>query len=527
MRRIAVVLVSVLAVLGMLAPPVLAQQPAAAPPPPPAPKVTITGFVDFVTSIYGNIQDNIITNDDDDGWYSRERGVFTLTGEIGKSKAVWAVELDFTNGQGATSNGTSANFDLDTDVAGFVETKWLYLETPITGPGSLMPFIPVATIGRFGAQPAAGHAYKPGILWSGDFPGMNLVTTWAPNVRSTLTWAQIGEALNERTAVSEDWAILASVEWDIFKGLTVKPTYAYASYDGGNTGTANLGTEQKGGFSTNAAANAPGLDTKRHYIGGDLRWTTGPFSLQPTFLYSWGTQGVIPGGAAVPAGAKREVDINTWIFDVIGGFRTGPLNLEGRFAYTPGNEASECVQQIGVAGATCQGGDDVKYFQAINPGFVYQAGWAEIQASGVDYNLVLQSGGPGVAGGPGGNFRLGQNPSYDKYGRITVALAADYSLTPALTFHAVTNIQWTAEKVDTNGALGAAGLTPASVGGARASGDDSYLGTELDLGFTYRFAPNVAFDLIGAYLWAGEARGLSGLDPEDVYKISARMRVSF
>jgi hypothetical protein len=516
----------VLAILGMLAPPVLAQQPAAAPPPPPAPKVTITGFVDFVTSIYGNIQDNIITNDDDDGWYSRERGVFTLTGEIGKSKAVWAVELDFTNGQGVPSNGTSSNFDLDTDVPGFTETKWLYLETPITGPGSLMPFIPVETIGRFGAQPATGHAYKPGILWSGDFPGVNLATTWAPNMRSTLTFGQIGEALNERTAVSEDWTILASFEWDIFKGLTLKPTYAYASFDGGNTGTANLGTEPKGGFTVNAAANAPGLDTKRHYIGGDLRWTTGPFSLQPTFLYSWGTQGVVPSGAVVPAGAKREVDINTWIFDVIGGFRTGPLNLEGRFAYTPGNKANECPNQQVVGGAVaCTGGEDINYYQPINSGFVYQAGWAELQASGIDYNLVLQSGGPGVAGGPGGAFRLGQNPSYDKYGRITLAFAADYSLTPALTFHFVGNIQWTAEKVNTDAALGAAGLAASSA--ATQGGDDSFLGHEWDLGFTYRFAPNVAFDLIGGYLFAGDARGLSGLDPENVYKVAARMRVSF
>jgi hypothetical protein len=506
--RIVAVLVSVLAVLGPLALPSFAQAPAA----PPAPKVTITGFVDFVTSIYGNIQDNIITNDDDDGWYSRERGVFTLTGEIGKSKAVWAVELDFTNGQGVASNGTSSTFDLDTDVPGFTETKWLYLETPITGAGSLMPFIPVDTIGRFGAQPATGHAYKPGILWSGDFPGVNFATTWAPNIRSTVTFAQIGEALNERTAISEDWAILASVEWDIFKGLTFKPTYAYAEYDGGNTGTANLGTEPKGGFTTNAGANAPGLDTRRHYIGGDLRWTTGPFSLQPTFFYSWGEQGVVIGGV------QREVDISTWILDVIGGFRTGPLNIEGRVAWTPGNSARDCVQAVA---GVCAGGSDINYYQSINPGFIYQAGWAEIQTSGIDYNLVLQSGGPGVAGGPGGSFRLGQNPSYDKYGRVTMALAADYSLTPALTFHFVTNFQWTSEKVDTDAALGAAGLTPTG------SGDDTFLGHEWNLGFTYRFAPNVAFDLIGAYLFAGDARGLGGADPEDVYKLSARVRVSF
>lgn len=519
MRRLAVFLVVAVVAVTFGSPAAWAQA--------PAPKVTITGFVDFVTSAYKNIQDNIVTNDDDDGWYSRERGVFTLTGEVGKSKAVFAFELDFTNGQGGpASNGTSSNFDLDTDVPGFLETKWLYAETPITGPGSLLPFIPVESIGRFGAQPAAGHAYKPGILWSGDFPGVNLVTTWAPNLRSTLTYAQIGEALsgfNAGAKVSEDRAFLASVEFDVFKGLTVKPTYAYAEYDGGNSGTANLGTEPKGGFSTNVAGGGTGLRTERHYIGGDVRWTAGGFSLQPTFIYSWGTQDVT---------ATTDVDISTWIFDVIGGYRIGPLNIEGRFAWTPGMEARECVQAIAATATTagCAGGEDINYYQPINSGFVYQAGWAEIQTSGIDYNLVSQSGGPGLAGGPGGSFRLGENPSYDKYGRITAAAAVDYSVTPALTLHFVTNWQWTAEEVDTDGVFGANGLTPTG----NNNGKERFLGHEYDVGFTYRFAPNVAFDLIGGYLFAGDARGFATAsvpggprDPEDIWKISSRIRVSF
>ena len=189
----------------MLAPPSFAQ----------APKVTINGLVEFASSVYwglgqqsqiGGMSPNQPTVDlggHKHGWYSRERGVFTITGEVGKARGVWDVELDFTNGAGnfnassqpgslttvgVAGTGTSANFDLDTDVQGAVETKWLYLEAPITGPGSLLPFIPVATIGRFGGQPLVGHDYKPGILATGDFPGVSLETTWAPNLRSTLTY---------------------------------------------------------------------------------------------------------------------------------------------------------------------------------------------------------------------------------------------------------------------------------------------------------------------------------------------------
>lgn len=503
MRTILAAVLSVVVILG-LASPGFAQ----------APKVTINGLVDFATSIYGNVRDSNITNDDDKGWYSRERAVLTFTGEIGKAKGVVAFEHDLTNGQGQTaSSGTTATADLDSDVTGIPEVKWLYVEAPVTGQGSLMPFLPMETIGRFGVQPARGHDYKPGILFSGDFPGVSLETRWAPNVKSTLTYAQIEEALDE-TAVNpggESYAIILSVEFDLFKGFTLKPTYAYANYDGTNSGSSALGTEGKAGF-----VQANGTIMQRHTIGGDLRWTTGGFSLQPTFYYQWGTQECT--GAAAGAGScggKSEVDISSWIFDVIGGFRAGPLTLEARFAYTPGMKAEDCVQRNNAAGTgNCGGGGkDIEYYQAVNPGFVYQAGWAEIQTSGVDYNLVHF--GDGAAPGQ----RLGQSPSYDKYGRITLAGAVDYAVTPAFILHLVANAMWTAEKVDTG--------RPALVSNPTSSGDDDYLGLEVDAGFTYRFAPNVAFDLLGGYLWAGDARGFAGNSPEDAYKVAARMRVTW
>src|SRR5712692_4665716 len=85
-QSVAVVFV-LLVVLGMLAPPSSAQT--------PAPKVTISGLVDFVTTAYwglgqnsqvGAISPNQPTADlggHKHGWYSRERGVFTITGGVG------------------------------------------------------------------------------------------------------------------------------------------------------------------------------------------------------------------------------------------------------------------------------------------------------------------------------------------------------------------------------------------------------------------------------------------------------------
>jgi hypothetical protein len=521
MRKVGLLL-SVFVILGLAAPPAFAQAPAAA----PAPKVTITGLVDFVTSVSKNWsgQGAGAGNDVTDGgkdkmWYSRERGVFNIIGEVGRSKGVWAVELDFVNGAGATNTGTtasgnSANFDLDTDVPGFVETKWLYVETPITGPGSLLPFIPLSSIIRAGGQPARGHDYKTGIQWAGDFPGVTIETTYAPNLRSTLTYAQIGEKLDRVVTPggqNEDWAFLASVEFDVFKGFTVKPTYTYVSLDGGSCGSAALSSQRKNGFDYNNCTSSNNMDTTRHTIGGDIRWTSGPFTLQPTFLYQFGDQQIKPGQGGVPANQRaRDVDIKAWIADVIAGFRTGPLNIQLRGIYTPGMKARHLVQN----------GADVGYYQAINSGFGYFGGWTEIWTGGIEYNTAMLVGSGGVV--------MRESPSYDKYGRAVLALALDYALTPALSFNGLVSSQWTAEKVDTNGVLSATGMSNAD-----GRGDDRWLGVETNAGMTYRFAPNVQFDLVGAILWAQDALNHARVaggpvkDADNVYKAVARIRFTF
>jgi long-subunit fatty acid transport protein len=125
---------------------------------------------------------------------------------------------------------------------------------------------------------------------------------------------------------------------------------------------------------------------------------------------------------------------------------------------------------------------------------------------------------------------------------------ASYALTPAFTLRTAVTANWTAEEVDTNSTLtNAAGLLPgdctvrasAGAGGTcRDQGDARYLGTELNVGFQWRFAPNVAFDLVGAYMWSGEALAThlttgntggarNGRNPQDVQSIAARMRYSW
>jgi len=583
-----------IAVLGMLAPPVLAQAPA----PAPAPKVTINGLVDFVATVYSNWSGGggtgspssflnpaivNITDDRDKGWYTRERGIFTITGEVGRSRGVWSFELDFTNGAGVVGNagnaynstfgnmgasfpGTSANFDMDIDVASVVETKWLYIETPATGVGSFLPWIPFDSIIRVGGQPARGHDYKVGIQLSGDFAGGNLTTNWTPDIRSTLTYVQIGAKLDPLVApgANNNWAVAASLEMDVFKGLTVKPTYTYANYFGGQCGASNLGWPAVGGYNPNAGClsvlnatlptptnppilNGAPLKTWRHTIGGDVRWVIGGVSLQPTFLYQIGEGTRYRGpvnpltGFPVPVIGNNNgtagYDISAFIFDTIAGYRIGPLNLQARLMYTSGQAAQFQVNN----------GANVNYYTPINSGFSYMSGWSDIQTGGIDYITALNAG--------TASMTIRESPSYDKYGRIFLGFASDYALTPALTFTGLLNVSWTPYKVNTDSIQTITGLvpcpavvTPGSAFGPCTSdgrGTEQYLGTETALGMTYRFAPNIALDLIGSYLWAGAARNNAGgstigvatgtptvpapraLEADDVWKVSTRLRFTF
>ncbi|HYS16045.1 MAG TPA: hypothetical protein VET45_03900, partial [Candidatus Binatia bacterium] len=74
------------------------------------------------------------------------------------------------------------------------------------------------------------------------------------------------------------------------------------------------------------------------------------------------------------------------------------------------------------------------------------------------------------------------------------------------------------------------------------SGDSNYLGTEANLGMTWRFSANTAFDLVGAYLFAGDAfdatECIGGAatcnanlarkkSAQDAYSLAARVRLAF
>jgi hypothetical protein len=494
----------------------------------PAPKVTIVGLFDQITSGGRNIYDGDFSRSSEREWYARTRFRPDFTFEVGRTKAVLGLEIDLNYGQttgndggfpgnvtgaGCGKAGNNGCLDINTDVGGMIEIKWMYTEFDLTGKDSLMPFIPVPTVARLGGQPFGTLGNYKVVYANGDFAGVSTVTTFTPALKVNMAYVLAEDEIAGsnrvlRTAANrrgEDFAFIVSPEFTPFKGLDLKPMYSYFHADGATSGSSRRAVTNKAG----SPAVAPNQED-RHTIGLDARFRSGPFSLDPTFMFQFGetTQRV--------AGQNQDADIRSWIVDIQGGWQLGPLLLEARAVWTPGNEANDDLV-----------GTKIRYFQPLNLDTGYWAGWSNIQALGVDY---FNGGGGTLAG-------MSTGIGYDRYGRRGFAVRATYSLTPALAFYGIISPTWTDQKVDTDTTSGAAGRGASAT--ASISGDSRYIGTEADLGMTWRFAPNTAFDLVGAYLFAGGALDtafvqgtaagtpLKNLESEDGWTIAARVRLSF
>jgi len=310
MRRFLATAVFAVIVLAMLASPGLAQA--------PIPKVTISGLFDQVTSMGRNFYDGNLARDSDREWYARTRFRPDFEFAVGRVKAVLGLEIDLMYGQGGANDGgfpgnnsgspggpgssgtptggakvnANGNLDLNTDVGGMIEIKWIYTEFPLTGKDSLLPFIPVETMARAGGQPFANLAtYKLATYAASDFAGISAVTSFAPNIRSNLTWVIVEDQLaganrgnpSLKTGRGEDYALIFSPEYTPFKGLDLKPLYSWFHADGVthfaarrnlvNRGTAGglLGPGTSMGAPIGpSAAGDPSYHEDRHTIGFEL-----------------------------------------------------------------------------------------------------------------------------------------------------------------------------------------------------------------------------------------------------------------
>jgi len=481
---------------------------------------------------------------------------FSDTTGIGNGEPCFATGTVGTVTCGAVGIGAESSFDLNTDTQGSLQVKWLYTEFPV-------PFVPFPILLRLGAQPFGTAAnYKLATYANGDFAGVNLYATFSPTFKTQFTYVAIDENLLGKGAFGpvvaqsgtvqnkcitstgtviggvsappgptancqaqsrgDNWALIGSPEITLMKGLDVKPMISTVFINGVTSVNARQG---RGGISilvggpfapttspastggagvAGADGAGTGVHEYRHTIGVDARWRSGPWSVDPTFLYQFGTQAKwlqpgINGATTNPygtVGTRASASISALLVDLRGGYQTGPWLFQGLYMWTSGNRAQDNPFRT------------VKYFQPLDADSAYQGDWGtQIVSFGVDYYQELNFSGALAGLSPG--IGIG----YDKYGRQQVGLKASYAVTPKLNAGVGWTSLWTDTAVDTDGiVVTSGGILPSFVcrttgQPCRPEGDHTYLGTELDFSATWRFAPAIAFDLGAGYLFAGPALG--------------------
>ena len=516
------------------------------------PTVTITGFVDHVSSWTNNLSssDLNLARTGDRDWYARTRVRPDIIAEVGTTRFVLGLELDEVWGQtgnvgavgncGGTATGAAgtqcsfpqrfletASFALNTDTQGALEIKWAYTEFDL-------PLVPIPSRLRLGAQPM-DILYKGGTLASGDFAGAHLMSRWTPMLASSLTFMQSEESsTGPRDAFvrGDDIVLFASVEVTPFQGLGLRGVVSYANLIGPTSAATRFA---RGGLGTGATTFPTGAGRgsaieDRYTVGVDARWWFGPIYVDPTLLYQFGSRDQVSPIVSISSGpaVMTTLQRDAWYVDVRGGWRAGALLIELAGIYTSGNTAGERIDL---------NRSRLKFFEPISTDNTFFSGWTEMQASGVDYLSRLRANGGGV--------HSANAIGYDKYGLLIAGTRVSYALSPLLTLRAMAHARWTAESVDTASTLAAdTGLTPrcapALLDASRCAdrGTASFYGAEFNLGVTWRVA-NVTFDLVGSYFVAGPvlsspaitntATGVvaNGRHPGDAQMISSRVRFSF
>jgi hypothetical protein len=175
----------------------------------------------------------------------------------------------------------------------------------------------------------------------------------------------------------------------------------------------------------------------------------------------------------------KDLDIKAWLAAIGGNVMLGPVDLHGQFFYTPGDDSAT--------------DSDIENVLASNASYY----WAEILGYGI-FDAAVPAGSPG-----------------DKIFNIWAAnIGTTFKPMDKLS---ITADLWYAQRDEDIIYTNIYGLP---------QGEDK-LGTELDVVVTYQLVEGLNLDLVGAYLWAGDAVSTDGNNDEDPYEFGARLSLSF
>lgn len=171
----------------------------------------------------------------------------------------------------------------------------------------------------------------------------------------------------------------------------------------------------------------------------------------------------------------ESADISAWLAAIGGNVNVGMFDVHGQFFYATGQDDDE---------------EDIEVFTPPKGRSYY---WAEIMGFGIF------------------DFQTSNNAPADN---ITNIMAANLGFTvKPMDKLKVTLDAWYAALAEDIVTLD--------------GNEEDYLGTEVDLVITYELVQNLNLDLVGAYLFAGDATTMNADDDANPYEVGARLSLSF
>ena len=192
---------------------------------------------------------------------------------------------------------------------------------------------------RAGGVPFGAQRLKGCVIHCLDTTGFTITAPFSDTV-NTYTWyshfSDEWDGVRGGGAGGESWAAGTRTELAPLSGLDLDLIYAYQRLDCNEQGPSDacsIRTLQLRSKSQEGANSSSYVSLEnRNWVGVDMRYQYGDFTLSPTVFLHFGSTDLVGGG---------ESDISSFLLDVEASYQMGPLMLRGRIAFTPGDPATD------------------------------------------------------------------------------------------------------------------------------------------------------------------------------------------
>ncbi len=538
--------VAVLLLVGLLATPAAAVE------------LRVTGFIDNAVEYDNNVSgiENNVTSNKDRAFFGSTRGQFFFNFIASDDlRGIWAMEFDSIWGAPARDRLSSrcvtaeqCGFRNNIDVNNF-ELKQLYVDFRI-------PQLGIGNRWQVGGPRLESTPLLGNLVYQNDAGGVITKFNLTPQVDLMLYYIQLEENVESypgSVKIGEDYLTGTELLLKPVPGWDLGLIYTYQSLQ---APWGNSFTVLNGPFSTRTGDTTNVIGESRHYMGFESRYRLGNLSIEPAFVYLYGTRkfcqpgqvisaglsqvsdggitfsSIIGSGGALsttcpaapaspnssskPTGPAREIDRRAYEASLQLHFTMGRWLLSGKAGYISGDKATTDVNNQGLTNGRTSG--KIEGFAVAGlDGSNKVTDWLDLLGRG-----ELLSGRTVVS-----PYRLGEGGiGLNRFGYQTVAGKAEYKLTDSLLLRGIAGAVWTAETpacpaIDRTGTVTATNPTGCSVtatnpfnvnaqnsitgAGRNFTGHSRYIGTEFDAHLQWTIMPGLVNIIGGGYAFIGDA----------------------